>query len=226
MQGGGSKIERRSFAFDVKESGEPPGTFEGYASVFGVLDHGGDIVKRGAFKRSLRELKDRGKKLKMFYRHSEPIGVFDEVKEDARGLFVSGRPLVEDVTQAREAAALVRAGAIDMLSIGFITREAKPDKDGHRILLDVDLVEASIVPLGMNQEAFITAVKSADELLGSREALEAELAARGFDLEMTVRIADLVSAGFAAKLADDGMLSHFVEAAARAAATLRGGINV
>ena len=92
---------------------------EGYASLFGKTDQGGDIVQKGAYAASLKRLGARGGRVKMLWQHDpgQPIGVWDEVREDATGLWVKGRILTE-VKRGREVAALLSAGAIDGLSIG------------------------------------------------------------------------------------------------------------
>ncbi len=103
------------------------GVIEGYGAVFGNVDRGYDVVEPGAFTESLKS----GPKVKMLWQHNphEPIGVWDEVKEDDQGVWVKGH-ILADVDEGRKATALVRAGAIDGLSIGYKTlksREAKID---------------------------------------------------------------------------------------------------
>jgi hypothetical protein len=122
------------------------GTFDGYASLFGVRDTCGDVVERGAFVASLRRGGGAaGVKMLWQHRADEPIGVWTEIVEDARGLKVRGR-LDLSVARAREASSLMRAGALDGLSIGFRTLRAAGDpKTGARRLLEVDLIEISIV---------------------------------------------------------------------------------
>jgi HK97 family phage prohead protease len=85
----------------------------GYASLFGAPDKGGDVVARGAYTRSLDRLAERGGRVKMLWQHdpAQPIGVWDTVREDDRGLWVKGR-ILRDVDRGREAAALIEAGAI------------------------------------------------------------------------------------------------------------------
>ena len=94
---------------------------EGYASFFGEADRGGDIVEAGAYAASLAEVARRGNQVKMLWQHdpAQPIGVWDEVREDKRGLFVKGR-ILTDIAKGREAARLIEAGAIDGLSIGYL----------------------------------------------------------------------------------------------------------
>ena len=82
----------------------------GYASLFGLKDQGGDVVQKGAYAASLARLSTKGERVKMLWQHdpAQPIGVWDEIREDARGLWVRGR-LLSEVAQAREAAALAEA---------------------------------------------------------------------------------------------------------------------
>ena len=136
---------------------------EGYASRFGLPDHGGDIVAKGAFAASLARLAARGDKVRMLWQHdpTKPIGVWDEIREDANGLWVKGR-LLHDVTLAREAATLIEAGAIDGLSIGYRTIRAEKDRQGRRVLNEVELWEVSLVTFPMLPEAKLGA-KAADE---------------------------------------------------------------
>ncbi len=127
---------------------------EGYASLFGLTDQGGDIVVRGAYAASLKRLEARGDKVRMLWQHdpARPIGVWDEIREDEKGLWVKGR-LLPEVAQAREAAALIEAGAIDGLSIGYRTISAERDGKGRRLLAEVELWEVSLVTFPMLAEA-------------------------------------------------------------------------
>ncbi|MFC3569407.1 HK97 family phage prohead protease [Paracoccus simplex] len=129
---------------------------EGYASLFGLADQGGDIVVRGAYAASLARLAARGDKVRMLWQHdpARPIGVWDEIREDEKGLWVKGR-LLPEIAQAREAAALIGAGAIDGLSIGYRTVAAERDGKGRRLLSEVELWEVSLVTFPMLAEAKI-----------------------------------------------------------------------
>ena len=126
----------------------------GYASLFGQSDQGGDSVTAGAYRTSLAK----GRRIRMLWQHdpAQPIGVWDEVREDARGLWVKGR-LLTDIARAREAASLIAAGAIDGLSIGYRTIRARKDDSGTRHLIDLDLWEVSLVTFPMLPEARIAA---------------------------------------------------------------------
>ncbi|MEM9011805.1 MAG: HK97 family phage prohead protease [Pseudomonadota bacterium] len=132
---------------------------EGYASLFGVADQGGDVVAKGAYAASLARLSAAGRRVKMLWQHDpgRPIGVWDVVAEDATGLRVKGRLLTE-VQAGREALALLRAGAIDGLSIGYRTlRAEKAAETGGRRLHEIELWEVSLVTFPMLPEARVAA---------------------------------------------------------------------
>lgn len=130
----------------------------GYASLFGVPDQGGDIVAPGAYAASLRAMLARQGRVKMLWQHdpNQPIGVWEEVREDSRGLWVTGQ-LLPDVAKGREAASLIAAGAVDGLSIGYRTKRAERDPKGHRILTEVELWEVSLVTFPMLPQARVAA---------------------------------------------------------------------
>ena len=122
---------------------------EGYASIFWTRDLNDDVTAAGAFGESLARSGPRG--VKMLHQHdgATPIGVWDEAFEDDKGLFVRGRILAV-TPQGRMAAALVRAGALDGLSIGFRTVKSRPDDSRRlRVLTEIDLWEVSLVTFPM-----------------------------------------------------------------------------
>ena len=131
---------------------------EGYASYFGRCDQGGDIVEQGAYDASLKAISARDGRVKMLWQHdpSQPIGVWDTVKADEKGLYVKGR-ILTDVEKGREAAALIAAGAIDGLSIGYRTKRATKDAKGRRLLAELELWEVSLVTFPMLQDARVGA---------------------------------------------------------------------
>jgi hypothetical protein len=140
---------------------EPDGTVEGYASLFGEIDQARDMVMPGAFRRTLAQRNIR--RIPMLFQHdpSEPVGIWLDLHEDGRGLFARGR-LIPDVTRGRELLSLLRAGAVDGLSIGFRTVKARIDpKTRIRRLLAVDLWEISIVTFPLLAGARVRAVKQA-----------------------------------------------------------------
>lgn len=153
--------------FEMKRAGvlvsavHANGTFEGYASLFGIADQARDVVMPGAFRHSLSR---RGAgAVKMLWQHDPalPIGVWSRIAEDARGLHVVGR-LDLAVARARELHALMRSGAVDGLSIGFRTEVSRHDPiSGLRRLEKIDLWEISLVTFPMLAQARVSAVKSA-----------------------------------------------------------------
>jgi HK97 family phage prohead protease len=162
----------------------PDGAIEGYASLFGEIDQARDMVMPGAFTQTL---KARGlRKIPMLFQHdpSEPVGVWLEIAEDFRGLRARGR-LIPDVMRAKELLSLIKAGAIDGLSIGYRTVRGQIDpKSRVRRLYQVDLWEISIVTFPLLNGARVAAMKQAPKLSPQRATAEAEWRAmlRGEDI--------------------------------------------
>lgn len=167
-------LERKTFpnAFEFKAGGST-GEFEGYGSIFGNVDLGGDVVMPGCFTRSLAE---RGgvAGVKFLWHHDmhQPIGKWLSVAEDSKGLHVKGKFTLA-VARAAEVHALMMDGAIDGLSIGYQTVKAMYDESTDvRSLIDVNLYEISSVTMGMNPEATVETVKSAITAVESRKDAE------------------------------------------------------
>ena len=153
-------VEHKAFDFELKREPTEDGVFEGYASVFNIVDQGNDVVNKGAFENSLGE----GRKVKMLWNHDpdQPIGVWDEIKEDERGLFVKGR-ILKDVQKGADTIALLKGGAIDSMSIGYQTIEATKEGSENsniRRLMKVNLWEISVVTFPMLPAATVTDIKS------------------------------------------------------------------
>jgi len=151
-------------ALETKRAGlrldglDAAGVFEGYASLFDVVDLGGDVVAPGAFAASLRRTGAGGVRMLWQHEQDQPIGAWLSLGEDARGLKARGRINLE-VARGREAYALLAQGAIDGLSIGYRTRRAAKDaRTSARRLLELDLVEISIVTFPMLPQARVSAV--------------------------------------------------------------------
>lgn len=157
----GPRPSVRKFANLELKSVKDNGSFCGYASVFGEVDLGKDVIERGAFRRSLVERGAGG--IRMLYQHDprEPIGAWTLIREDARGLYVEGL-LAPGVTRAKEVHSLMKTGALDGLSIGFQTlRAGKQDSEGVRRILEADLWEISVVTFPMLPTARVSDVKQA-----------------------------------------------------------------
>ena len=159
-------MDRLAFDLELKFAGEgsPAGQIEGYASVFGLVDRGGDVVLPGAFKASLSAWKKKKSLPPMLWQHDswQPIGVWTDLVEDEKGLKAIGQ-LVMDVPAAAAARALMQAGAVKGLSIGYNTEDYEVDRQtGVRRLKKVDLWEISLVTFPMLPEAQVSGVKSID----------------------------------------------------------------
>lgn len=166
--------DRLALKLEVK-AGSEPGTFEGYGAIFGNRDNDNDIVVKGAFVDSLQ-----ARTPAMLWQHNtkEPIGRFFDVREDEKGLYVRGKLSMKG--KGAEAYELLSMGAMDGLSIGFVTKEATRDAaTGTRTIHKADLMEISLVTFPANEMARIDSVKAADTITDER-AFERFLRASGF----------------------------------------------
>ncbi len=156
----------------LKDSGE----FEGYGSTFnGEPDAYGDVIAVGAYSESLATHKAKGTMPKLFWQHhsDEPIGKWLEASEDDHGLLLKGK-LNMDVQRGREAHALLKAGDIDGLSIGYRIKEYKVDTETQVWTLEkLDLIEVSVVSVGANEHAVVSSVKAAKAAHDLMEKLKA-----------------------------------------------------
>ncbi|MCI5095582.1 MAG: HK97 family phage prohead protease [Rhodobacteraceae bacterium] len=151
-------LEHKFARFGAEVTLSDGAVIEGYASRFNEVDHGGEIVMAGAYRASIKRLAKKGQRVKMLWQHdpAQPIGVWDEVREDATGLWVKGR-ILDSTQKGSEAAALIQAGAIDGLSIGFRTRRAQRNEKGQRLLTELELWEVSLVTFPMLPSARVAA---------------------------------------------------------------------
>lgn len=150
-------------ALEIKEVAAD-GTFSGYGSVFNNVDSDRDVIMPGAFGATLRSKKPA--KIKLLYQHDpkQPIGIWEEMREDQRGLYVKGRLLInQNVPEADKAYSLLKAGAIDAMSIGFMIPAGGweiDEKKRVRKINEVDLWEVSLVTFPANDRARVSAVKA------------------------------------------------------------------
>lgn len=154
-------MNRKSFNLEIKTVQED-GFFSGYGAVFGNIDWYNDVILPGAFTKSLEKWASKNKFPPVLWNHNdgEPIGVYTKIYEDKKGLYVEGKLLIDDVPRAKSTHALLKAGAIDGLSIGYITKKANQQTNGIRELVELGLGEISIVTTPANEESLITFVKS------------------------------------------------------------------
>ena len=155
-------MNKKDLSFEIKAVSDD-GLFSGYASVFDNVDSYGDIVRKGAFVESISEWEAKGKMPPILWNHdpSDPIGIYTKMQEDDKGLYVEGKLLIDDVPRAKQTHALMKAGVIDGLSIGYRVKEYLYNVDEEVTdLIKLSLREVSIVTFPANPETRIDAVKS------------------------------------------------------------------
>lgn len=186
-------VQFKDFAFDIKAT-EDGAEFEGYGSVFGNVDSYQEIVAAGAFTDSIKEINASGRPLPVLWNHKsdEPIGKYVELSEDDRGLKVRGQLLTQSVARAKEIAAMIEAGIISGLSIGYWVKGYSIDEE-TRIwtLTKLKLREISVVTFPANDEARIETVKAKLAGGGQLTIREFEKLMRdaGFSKTESIRIA-------------------------------------
>ncbi|WP_312834751.1 HK97 family phage prohead protease [Comamonas sp.] len=152
--------------------GDSVGTFEGYASVFGVTDSDGDVIRPGAFKSALhgrRPMRD----VAMFFNHRKfdvPIGRWTELTEDSKGLYAKGE-LTPGHAQADMIRAAMKHGTVGGMSVGFtFTNEGFTKSATGREFINVaSLREISLCTFPANEQAQITSMKALDSIESIRD---------------------------------------------------------
>lgn len=143
---------------ELKDNG-----FTGYGSVFNTKDQGGDIVVAGAFSKSLKKWQENGRQVPVLWQHKtdEPIGSWADLSEDDHGLLGNAELWTDDAPYARIAHKGMKTKTITGLSIGYrIKREEYDKKAGANRLIELDLVEISVVTNPMHDDARISTVKA------------------------------------------------------------------
>lgn len=157
---------KKTFDIDFKFADGEDRVFEGYGSTFGNKDRHGDVVVKGAFAKSLKGMQPA---MLMHHDMRRPIGVWTEMKEDDNGLFVKGE-LTAGVQDADEAYALLKAGALHSMSIGFIPKIEEYDRNKDtNYIKEIELWEVSLVTIPANASATVAAVKDAEGNFDIRE---------------------------------------------------------
>ena len=152
--------------FETKIAADDAGTIRGVAWKFGTPDRVGDVIEPGAFAKAALPIP-------MLFGHDmgDPIGTWNTATEKADGFHVEGKLLVSEVARAREVFALVKAGAVRGLSIGFVTKKAMTRPGGGRTIKALELFEVSLVTVPMHPGARVTSAKSAVAALAIAGAL-------------------------------------------------------
>jgi HK97 family phage prohead protease len=153
------KKEIKSLPFEIKST-EDSGDyfiFEGYASTFGNVDLGNDIIARGAFANSLAKSAE----VPVLWQHqmSEPVGKSTNLYEDDKGLYIKAILPKADTLVSGRIIPQMKVGSIREMSIGFFTKDSEFEKN-VRILKEIDLFEVSLVTKAMNPQALVSGFKT------------------------------------------------------------------
>ena len=172
-----TELKHKSLQFELSGVDEEQGIFEGYASVFGVLDSDGDIVDRGAFAKTIAEGMANDRLL--------PVGKTLELREDDIGLYIKG--YISPTSMGKDVRILVRDRVLKELSIGYMVKRYTVRADA-RHLEEIELLEISVVTWAANSSAKISGYKggvatgnSISELLAEGRELIARLQELGVD---------------------------------------------
>ncbi|MCM2504089.1 HK97 family phage prohead protease [Aureimonas altamirensis] len=142
------------------------GEISGLAWPFGTPDRAGDMIQKGAFSSASLPLP-------MLSRHdpAAPVGVWTGVEETDEGLILKGRLLLDEVAGARETLALVKAGVMRGLSIGFRTLATGTPTRGRRLITKAELVECSFVTVPSHPGAKVLSTKDGTRALALADAI-------------------------------------------------------
>ena len=165
------KKEIKTFPFEVKQVDEANNyfTFNGYASTFGNIDLGDDIIVRGAFTNTLAK----NSQVPILWQHqmTEPVGISIELYEDDKGLFIKGNLPKEDTLVSGRIIPQMKVGSIREMSIGFFTKDAEMEK-GIRLIKEIELFEVSLVTKAMNPQAIVSGFKSMESIRDIEQSLK------------------------------------------------------
>jgi HK97 family phage prohead protease len=175
------------FGFEIKTIDEA-GYIAGIAAGYGNVDHGGDIIMPGALTKAIAGRSS--VPMLLFHDHKRPVGSWQKFDESGDGLHVEGKIAIKS-DAGRDAHALVESRALSGLSIGYKTLRHKFEGK-NRQLHELALHEVSLVPVGMNDRAVVTQIKSIVEAGGMPSVREFEEFLRdagGFSKSLAAAIA-------------------------------------
>lgn len=152
--------------FETKMLADDSGSISAMAWPFATPDRVGDMIEPGTFKSIKLPVP-----MLFGHDHGDPIGTWDVATEKSDGLHVTGKLLISDVARAREVHALVKAGAVKGVSISFITKKSITRPGGGRTIKGLEMIEISLVTVGMHPGARVTSAKSAVEALNLAAAI-------------------------------------------------------
>lgn len=157
-------LEKATFNFEIKEIGEDDSnnyTFDGYASTYGNIDYGNDVIDDGAFSESITTFKPGSLPVLWQHDHKTPIGVFQEMRSDSTGLFVKGKLPKDDEFVRNRVVPQLKIGSVNSMSIGFLAKDVE-FKQSIRHITNAHLFEISLVSIPMNPKAKLTSFKNLD----------------------------------------------------------------
>lgn len=164
-------MKRKSFSIRIKEAGPDnglaEGQFIGYASVFDNVDLYGDVVRKGAFTKTLNAWAEKEKPIPLLFGHdtrdpNNSIGYVIEATEDEHGLLVKCQIDLEG-GNGPQVYRLVKGRRLSEMSFAYdVTDGGFETKDGEDFfeIREVDLFEVSLVPIGANRETELLEVKA------------------------------------------------------------------
>jgi len=179
----------KQFTLELKAVEGEEGVIEGYGAYLGNQDRVGDVIEKGAFRKAIQKHNSGAMSVKMLYQHDyrKPIGVWNQMREDEKGLFVKGK-IITGSHDGANAYALAKGGAIDGLSIGFVPLKWRIDsKSQVRTIEEIELYEISLVTFPANEKARIQSVKS-DQLPKTVREFEKFLRDAGYSQSESKRI--------------------------------------
>ena len=140
---------------DLIDADEKAGIVKGYGSVFGNVDSDGDIINRGAYKKTIEE---NGNRVKYLYQHDmdKPLGKIVNLGEDDKGLYFEAE--IPKTTLGKDVIELMKAGVITENSVGILPIQ-KDNSGEYRQINEVKLYEISAVTLAANDQAILLDVK-------------------------------------------------------------------
>ena len=166
---GGESMRVKDMTVQVKadDTGDGDGEFSAYASVFDNVDSYGDVIRKGAFAKTLESWESSGNTMPLLYGHnfSDPfsnIGAITKAEEDDHGLKISAKIDLDNPTGA-QVYRLLKEKRLSQMSFAFDVKEGgMAEIDGEHVyeLRELTLYECSVVPIGANQETEILAVKA------------------------------------------------------------------
>jgi len=154
----------------IEQEDDGPGWVEGYAVTWDNIDLGNEVMRKGSFKKSIKE-RVAARKVKLMSEHyayggslKDLIGTVTEMKEDERGVWFHAE--FAKTAHAQEIRQLIADDHVDTCSVGYGMVEWKYSEiDGKEILehTQCKMHEVTVTPRPMNEEAELTAAKSIDQ---------------------------------------------------------------